>query len=76
MAESPSTMLANHNAVDTYILKYYFILAEYGLGQDVVLIEQGALGGGTATNATGLLGVLKQNHQETRIAMTSTELYR
>ena len=50
--------------------------AEYGLGEDVVLIEQGILGGGTATNATGLLGVLKQNYQETRIALTSCELYR
>jgi len=51
-------------------------LAEYGFGEDVVLIEQGTLGGGTATNATGLLGVLKLNLQETRIAMTSTNLYR
>ena len=53
-----------------------FYLAEYGLGEEVVLIEQGMLGGGTATNATGLLGVLKLNHQETKIAMTSIELYR
>ena len=53
-----------------------FYAAEYGLGEDVVLIEQGTLGGGTATNATGLLGVLKLNLQETRIAMTSTKLYR
>ena len=58
------------------MLAIYLYSAEYGFGEDVVLIEQGTLGGGTATNATGLLGVLKLNLQETRIAMTSTNLYR
>ncbi len=62
--------------MNRYLLAIYLYSAEYGFGEDVVLIEQGTLGGGTATNATGLLGVLKLNLQETRIAMTSTNLYR
>ena len=33
-------------------------LAEYGWGEGVLLLEQGALGGGTTTHATGLVGIL------------------
>jgi len=51
-------------------------LAEYGMGNGVLLLEQGELGGGTSMHATGLLSVLKSCAQETRIAITSQKLYR
>ena len=51
------------------------LLAEYGWGEGVLLLEQGELGGGTTTHATGLMGVLKHSAQETKIAMTSKKLY-
>ncbi|XP_023346835.1 pyruvate dehydrogenase phosphatase regulatory subunit, mitochondrial, partial [Eurytemora carolleeae] len=51
-------------------------LAEYGWGDGVLLLEQGELGGGTSTHATGLMGILKPSAIETRIAIISRDLYR
>ena len=42
----------------------------------MVLIEQGLLGGGTTNHATGLMGVLKPNNLETRMAVLSRDLYK
>ena len=50
-------------------------LAEAGWGSDVLLIEQGELGGGTTWHATGLMGILKPSQLETRIAVMSRDLY-
>jgi len=50
-------------------------LAEAGWGGDVLLIEQGELGGGTTWHATGLMGILKPSPLETRIAVMSRDLY-
>merc|ERR1719228_37572 len=47
-------------------------LAQAGWGPDVLLIEQGELGGGTTWHATGLMGILKPSQLETRIAVMST----
>ena len=51
-------------------------LAEAGWGEDVLLLEQGELGGGTTWHATGLMGILKASSLETRIACMSRDLYR
>jgi len=51
-------------------------LAEYGWGGEVVLLEQGVLGGGTQWHATGLMGVLKPGNIETSISCLSRDLYR
>ena len=51
-------------------------LAEAGWGQNVLLLEQGDLGGGTTWHATGLMGILKPNHLETKIATLSRDLYK
>ena len=51
-------------------------VAEFGWGEEVLLIEQGELGGGTSTHATGLMGVLKPSDLETRISLISRDLYR
>merc|ERR1719367_2359173 len=50
-------------------------LAEAGWGEDVLLIEQGELGGGTTWHATGLMGILKPSKLETKIAVMSRDLY-
>jgi len=50
-------------------------LAQAGWGHDVLLIEQGELGGGTQWHATGLMGILKPSPLETRIAVMSRDLY-
>jgi len=50
-------------------------LAEAGWGNEVVLIEQGQLGGGTTWHATGLMGILKPSNLETKIAVMSRDLY-
>ena len=50
-------------------------LAEAGWGSDVLLIEQGQLGGGTTWHATGLMGILKPSNLETKIAVMSRDLY-
>merc|ERR1719370_811128 len=50
-------------------------LAEFGWGEDVVMLEQGELGGGTTWHATGLMGLLKSSPMETKIACMSRDLY-
>lgn len=50
-------------------------LGEYGWGDDVLLIEQGSLGGGTTWHATGLMGMLKPGALETKISCMSRDLY-
>ena len=50
-------------------------LAEAGWAEDVVLLEQGALGGGTTWHVTGLMGILKPSTLETRMAVLSRDLY-
>ena len=50
-------------------------LAQAGWGADVLLIEQGQLGGGTTWHATGLMGILKPSNLETKIAVMSRDLY-
>jgi len=50
-------------------------LAEEGWGDQVLMIEQGELGGGTTWHATGLMGVLKTSPLETKIAKMSRDLY-
>ena len=50
-------------------------LAEAGWGEDVLLIEQGELGGGTTWHATGIMGILKPSKLETKIAVMSRDLY-
>ncbi|MCG8545229.1 MAG: FAD-dependent oxidoreductase, partial [Alphaproteobacteria bacterium] len=43
--------------------------------QDVVLLEQGQLSGGTTWHAAGLVGQLRANEDLTRLIQYSTELY-
>uniref|UniRef100_T1IHI3 Pyruvate dehydrogenase phosphatase regulatory subunit, mitochondrial n=1 Tax=Strigamia maritima TaxID=126957 RepID=T1IHI3_STRMM len=43
---------------------------------DVVLIEQGKIGGGSTRHAAGLLGQLKQSTTESRICQNSVKLYK
>ena len=60
----------------TILQDLFNVLAEYGWGDGVLLLEQGELGGGTSTHATGLMGILKPSAIETRIAIISRDLYR
>jgi pyruvate dehydrogenase phosphatase regulatory subunit len=50
-------------------------LALRGFGPDTVLLDQGALGGGTTWNSSGLISLLKHSSVETRLTQMSKDLY-
>ncbi|KAF4522257.1 hypothetical protein B566_EDAN011953 [Ephemera danica] len=50
-------------------------LSKLGWGQDVVLLEQGRLGGGSTWHSSGLVSTLRMTKTETKLAQESVQLY-
>ena len=49
-------------------------LALRGLGSDTLLIDQGALGGGTTWHSSGLISLMKPSSVETKLTKLSKDL--
>ena len=50
-------------------------LAQKGLGDETVLLDQGVLGGGTTWHSSGLISMMKPSSVESKLAKLSKDLY-
>ena len=50
-------------------------LAQRGLGDETVLLDQGVLGGGTTWHSSGLISMMKPSSVESKLAKLSKDLY-
>lgn len=50
-------------------------LAQRGLGEETVLLDQGVLGGGTTWHSSGLISLMKPSSVESKLAKQSKDLY-
>ena len=50
-------------------------LAQRGLGEETVLLDQGVLGGGTTWHSSGLISLMKPSSVESKLAKLSKDLY-
>ena len=50
-------------------------LALKGMGSDVVILDQGSLGGGTTWHSSGLISLMKPSNVETKLTKLSKDLY-
>ena len=64
-----------HFEYSSWVYVWYFEYLFLGLGHDVVLIDQGALGGGTTWHSSGLISLMKPSIVETKLTKLSKELY-
>lgn len=51
-------------------------LAELGLGNDTIVLEQGRVGGGSTYHSSGLVGVFKPSTPQVRLCQESVQLYK